>query len=309
MTRTSPFRSLFLAAAGLALSASPLLAQDWKGQGRLFGRVQGPDGKPVEGATVTADCPSRGGGTSSTTDKKGQWSILGVVACSWSLEIKAEGLRTHTQQVNMTSEQARLNSIDVKLEKQAGPPPALLAAVKAGDDAFAARNWAVARENYEKILVMRPDLGPQVFQKLAQAYGSEGNNAKAIEYLEKSIAAAPERTDLRFAAAQTALESGLTDKGMEFLKGIDDASVKGADGYFNLAVYFLRKSDAPNAVDYFSKAIAKDGTIADAFYWRGMSYVRLGKTAEAKADMQKAAELDPAGDTGNKARKALEQLK
>ncbi len=117
-----------------------------------------------------------------------------------------------------------------------GPPPELLAAVKAGDEAFAAKNWAGARESYEKILAMQPELGPQLYPKLARTYVGENNPGKAIEYLEKSIAADPSRVELRFAAAQTALDSGLTAKGMELLAGIDDAAVKSSDGYFNLAV-------------------------------------------------------------------------
>ena len=96
---------------------------------------------------------------------------------------------------------------------------------------------------------------------------------------------------------------------MDFLKGIDDAAVKGPDGYFNLAIYFLRKSDTQNAIAYFSKALAKDDKLGDAYYWRAMSYIRDGKLAEAKADMQKVLEVDPAGPNADKAKKALEQLK
>jgi tetratricopeptide (TPR) repeat protein len=298
-----------LFAFSVAAIATPLLAQDWKGMGRLQGRVTDPDGKPVAGATVKLDCPSRGGGTTVETDKKGNWAYLGLAACSWNVEIKAEGLLSHTRVVNMMSDQARMNPVDVKLERPKGPPPELLAAVKNGDDAFAAQNWVAARENYEKVLALRPDLGPQVYQKLAQSYAGEKNSVKAIEYLELSMAADPSRMDLRFAAAQTALESGASEKGLEFLKGIDDALVKGPDGYFNLAIYFLRKTDAPNAIAYFTKALAKDDKLADAYYWRGMSYVRDGKLAEAKADMQKCLEVDPTGPNAEKAKKAIDQLK
>jgi len=296
-------------ASCVAALAAPLLAQDWKGMGRLQGRVLDPDGKPVAGASVKLDCPSRGGSTSVLTDKKGSWAYMGLAACPWSLEIKADGFLSHTHTVNMTSDQARMNPIEVKLEKPKGPPPELLEAVNKGDAAFAAQDWAVARQNYEKVLALRPDLGPQVFQKLAQAYAGEKNTVKAIEYLELSMAADPTRMDLRFAAAQSALEAGMDAKGNEFLKSIDDAAVKGPDGYFNIAIYFLRKSDAPNAIVYFTKALAKDPKLGDAYYWRGMSYVRDGKLAEAKADMQKVLEVDPTGENAEKAKKALEQLK
>ncbi len=299
----------FLVAFAVVALATPVLAQDWKGQGRLQGKVTGPDGKGIADAIVKLDCPARGGGTTLTTDKKGNWAYLGLVGCAWNLDVSAEGFVTRAVMVNMPSEQSRIPPVNIQLDKPQGPPPELLEAVKKGDDAFAAKNWKEARENYEKILEMQPELGQQVYQKLAQAYAGEGNSAKAVEYLEKSISADPSRVDLRFAAAQSALESGLTDKGMELLASIDEAQVKGPDGYFNLAVYFLRASDSQKAIDYFSKAIAKDENLSEAYYWRGMSYLRENKVPEAQADMQKVIDINPAGETAEKARKFLEQVK
>ena len=68
-------------------------------------------------------------------------------------------------------------------------------------------------------------------------------------------------------------------------------------------------NDATNAAEYFTKALAKDPKLVDAYYWRGISYVQQRKMAEAKADMQRVVELEPAGPTSDKAKKALEQLK
>jgi tetratricopeptide (TPR) repeat protein len=298
-----------LLAFSMAALAAPVTAQDWKGSGRLQGKVSDSDGKPVVGASVKLDCPSRGGGTTVVTDKKGNWAYLGLAACTWGIEIKADGYTTLIAGAELASEAIRMAPIEVKLEKPKGPPPELLEAIRKGDAAFAAQDWPGARENHEKVLALRPDLGPQVFQKLAQAYAGEKNTAKTIEYLELSIAAAPTRMDLRFAAAQSALEAGLVDKGLEFLKGIDDAAVNGPDGYFNIAIYYLRKSDAPNAIIYFSKALAKDPKLGDAYYWRAMSYIRDGKLPEAKADLQKSLEVEPNGTNAANAKKALDQLK
>ena len=47
----------------------------------------------------------------------------------------------------------------------------------------------------------------------------------------------------------------------------------------------------------------------EAYYWRGIAYVQQQKMAEAKADMQKVVELDPTGANGEKAKRALEQMK
>jgi tetratricopeptide (TPR) repeat protein len=289
--------------------AAPLTAQDWKGMGRLFGKVTDPDGKPVPGATVKLDCPSRGGGTTLTTDKKGQWAFQGLAACNWNVDIKAEGLSTKSITVPMTSEQSRMQPVDVKLEKPKGPPPELVEALKKGDDAFAAQQWAVARENYEKVATMRPDLAPKLYPRLARSYAAENNTDKALEFLQKSIEADPDNQQMRIVAATAAMDAGMTDKALVFLAAIDDAKIPNGDGYFDIAVAFLRKADSANAVTFFTKALAKDPKIVEAYYWRGIAYVQQQKMAEAKADMQKVLELQPAGPNADKAKKALEQLK
>ena len=277
--------------------------------GRLFGKVADPDGKPVVGASVKLDCPSRGGGTTVTTDKKGTWAFQGLSACNWNVDIKADGYQVKSITVPMSSEQSRMLPVDVKLEKMKGPPPELVEALKNGDAAFAAQQWPVARENYEKVANLRPDLAPQLYPRLARIYAAEKNTDKALEFLQKSIEVDPSNQQMKLVAATAAMDAGMTDKALVFLGGIDDTKIPNGDGYFDIAVAFLRKSDSENAVNFFTKAITKDPKIVEAYYWRGIAYVQQQKMAEAKADMQKVVELDPTGANGEKAKKALEQMK
>lgn len=278
--------------------------------GRLFGKVTDvADNKPIVGASVKLDCPSRGGGTTLTTDKKGTWAFQGLAACNWNVDVKAEGYQLKSITVPMSSEQARMAPVDLKLDKAKGPPPELVEALKNGDAAFAAQQWPVARENYEKVATMRPDLAPQLYPRLARIYAAEKNTEKALEYLQKAIDVDPSNQQMKLVAANAAMDAGFADKALAFLSTLDDTKVTNGDGYFDLAVGFLRRSDAPNAVEYFTRALAKDPKIVEAYYWRGVAYVQQQKMAEAKADMQKVLELDPTGPNGEKAKKALEQIK
>ena len=302
-------KRLLIVASAASFLVLPLSAQDWKGMGRLFGRVMDSSGKPIEGASVKLDSPSRGGGTTVTTDKKGNWAYQGLVACTWSVEIKADGFSPLTAHVAMSSEQARMAPLDVKLDKPKGPPPELVEALKVGDAAFAAGSWAEARTAYDKVAVIRPDLAPKLYPRFARIYAAEKNTEKALEYLQKSIDEDPSNQQLRLVAASSAIDAGMADKALEFLAAVDDTKVSGPDAYYDLGVGFLRKNDAENAVTYFTKAIAKDPKIVEAYYWRGISYVQARKLPEAKADMERVVALEPSGPTGDKAKKALEQLK
>ncbi len=298
-----------LVAFFVATLASPLLAQDWKGAGRLQGRVTDPDGKPVVGASVKLDCPSRGGGTTVVTDKKGIWAYQGLVACTWTIDIKAEGFAPLTTGAAMFSEQLRMEPLESRLQKPKGPPPELVEALKKGDEAFKAERWADAKASYEKVAELRPDLASQLYPRLARIYAAEKDTDKAIEFLQKSIDADPANQQIKIVAANTAIDAGLTDKALVFLSSLDDAQITNGDGYFDIAVGFLRRNDSENAINFFTKALAKDPKIVEAYYWRGMSYIREQKTAEAKADMRKVLELEPAGPNADKATKVLEQLK
>lgn len=59
----------------------------------------------------------------------------------------------------------------------------------------------------------------------------------------------------------------------------------------------------------FEKAIEKDPKFAPAHYYLGMSLRAEHMRTKAMAELQKAAELDPQGPIGAKAKKALEEMK
>src|SRR5437667_330215 len=184
----SPFaRRLTLVVPGLALvtlaAAPQAQAQDWKGMGRIEGRVVDPDGKPVADATVKVELPSRGG-TTVKTDKKGRWALGGIAAGQWNIDVDAPGFATRRVSATLGSESDRLPPGEIK----------------------------------------------------------------------------PERS-------------------------------------------------APHALPYLSRAIALDASYVDGYFQRGMTYIGLGKMAEAKADLQKVIALAPGSAQAETAKKALEQLK
>jgi tetratricopeptide (TPR) repeat protein len=299
-----------LVAAALALAA-PAFAQDWKGVGRLEGRVLDPDGKPLPDVTVKLNLPSRGGGTTIKTDKKGHWAIGGIASGSWQIDLEATGYAVKKITLNLPSESARLAPVDVKLEKAAptGPPPEVREALEKGDAAFKEGRFADARAEYEKLLALRPELADTLYRQIAFAYSREGNYAKAVEYLDKLVQSDPGNANLKLLAAQEALRGGMLDKGLELLKGIDDSSVKDPEVFYNVAALLLNAQKPEEAIRYLTKAVTVDPAYVDGYFQRALAYLQLQKTPEAKADFQKVIELAPAGAQAETAKKALQQLK
>jgi len=299
-----------LVVAALTL-AGPVLAQDWKGMGRLEGRVLDSDGKPLPDVTVKINLPSRGGGTTIKTDKKGHWAIGGIASGAWEVDLAAPGYAVKKITINLPSESARVAPVDVKLDKAAptGPPPEVREALEKGDAAFKEGRFADARAEYEKLLAMRPELANTLYRQIAFTYSREGNYAKSVEYLDKLVQSDPADTNLKLLAAQEALRGGLLDKGLELLKGIDDSSIKEPEVFYNVAALLLNAQKPEEAIRYLTKAVTVDPAYVDGYFQRGLAYLGLQKTAEAKADFQKVVELAPAGPQAETAKKALQQLK
>jgi tetratricopeptide (TPR) repeat protein len=300
-----------LIAAVVTLALGSVSAQDWKGQGRLEGKVLSADGTPLEGATVKLDNPERGGGPTLKTDKKGKWAFLGLVAGKWNVDVVAAGHATKQATITLPSESARMNPIEIRLDKAgpAPPPPEVIEAVSKADEAYKAGRFAEAQVEYEKLLKLRPDLATTVHQQLGFSLIQLKKYPEALEHLQKVLDADPSNAQIRAIASQAALEGGLTDRGLELLKGLDDASVKEPDVFFNIGVNLINANRPDDAIVYFTKAIAKDAAYADGYFRRGLAHLQQGRNAEAKADLQKFVELQPSGAQTDMAKKALEQIK
>ena len=290
--------------------AAPAAAQDWKGMGRLEGKVFDQGGAPIAGASVKLARASDGGGTTVKTDKKGRWAIAGIASGTWNADIEASGFVPKKISVELPSEAARLAPLEVKLEKAAtGPPPEIAAALEKAEADFQAGRYAEARAGFEKLLALRPDAATTIHQRIGFTYIQEKQHEKALEHLQKVLDADPANSVVRLIMAQAALEGGMLDRGMELLKGIDESTIKSPDLFFNVGVNFVNANRPEEAIAYFTKAVTVDPAYADGYFRRGLAYLGAGKAAEAKADLTKFLELQPSGAEADLARKALAQIK
>jgi len=308
--RNFPCATLCALGVLLACATPPTPAQDWKGTGRIEGVVMDEAGQPIPDATLQASCAARGGGTTIKSDQKGRWVLGGIVGCNWAFDISAPGYETRQIAVRLPGEGARLQPVKVPLKKAAaGASPELVAAAAKADAAYKEGRFDEARAEYEKLLALRPDLAPTIHQQIGFAYVQEKQYAKAVESLEKVLAADPGNAQIRAIAAQAALEGRMVDKAREFLAGLDETQIHSPDVFFNMGVNFFNAGAVQDSIAYFGKTVVLDPAYVDAYYRRALAYLGQGQTAEAKADFQKVVELQADGEMGTMSKKALEQLK
>jgi tetratricopeptide (TPR) repeat protein len=307
-----PLAALLAGAALLALAT----AQDWKGtQGRFEGRVLDADGKPIEGATVKLELPGRGG-TTLKTDKKGKWAIGGVAAGRWNVDIEAAGFQKKQAYLMLQSELTRIPPMETRLDRAVDPGPSaeVMAALKDADAAFEAERYPEARALYEKALadpkVAAQDAARKALHlRIARSLSQEGQYEKELEHLQAVLDMDPADNQILSLMAQEAIKGGMLEKGMGLLAKLDETSVKDPAIYFNVGVLLLNQQKQPEAIQYFTKAVAVDPTYVDGYFQRGLAYLGQQKMAEAKADFQKVIELAPGTPQADTAKAAMGQLK
>lgn len=281
-----------VALAFVALAASAVAAQDWRGMGRVAGKVVDEDtGQPIAGVTVKAAMPRSGnrGPDDVKSNDKGDWALGGLASGEWAFDFVKDGYET--RQISLpVSEGGGRRPMEIKLKKKAAPPPDPNVEIRAQlTDAAAkmqAKQFAEARAIYETLAAKHPEV-KQLRPLIARTYYAEGNKASAIEHLRKAVAEDPQNIEVRMLLGTTLMETGESEEARKILASVDEAKIVDPAVFLNIGIGLINDKQHEQAVPWFDKAIARFPDHADGYYYRGISYLSLGKTAEAKADLEK----------------------
>jgi tetratricopeptide (TPR) repeat protein len=134
---------------------------------------------------------------------------------------------------------------------------------------------------------------PQFQPLIARTYYGEGNKALAIEHLRKAAAMDPDNVEVQLLLGNILIEEGKAEEGRRILESVDDSKVKDPVVYLNVGIGMINQGKHADAIPWFDKAITRFPDRADAYYYRGISYLALGKSVEAKADLEKFVAIAP----------------
>lgn len=311
MTTTLKLTCLPLFAALLFVTAAA--AQDWRGMGRVGGKVVDDDGKPVAGVTIKATLPRSGNrGPESKSNAKGEWAVGGIAGGEWALEFTRDGFETRTITVPVM-EASRLPPMEIRLTRL--PPPVADPNVEIREKLIEAaelmntKQFAQARAIYEGLATKHPQV-KQFRPLIARSYYGEGNKTAAIEHLRKALAEDPANVEITLLLGNTLMEVGQADESRKILASIDESKITDPTVLLNAGIALLNDNKHDEAVQWFDKAVSGFPGQPDGYYYRGITYLSLGKTSEAKADLEKYVSLAPAeAPELATAKKILESLK
>lgn len=321
-------KTLFVIVALLVATAA-LASEDWRGQQRLAGTVvDKKTGAPVPNATLKLRIQKGShGGPDIKTDKNGKWSVLGLAASMWDIDVEAPGyVVRQIGPVPVVIGQA-VPPMKIELEPQAAPQATSTAepaheevkiggtavskeiadAVEAGNNFLQAQKFKEAVAEFEKAY---PTLSSNVSLKfaLARAYYGAGDLKKAIVLLDEVYKADPTNAQNAMLLANMLLENGQLDAGKKIIDSLP-ATALDINSLLNTGILLMNKKQPAAAVEYFTKAVAVDAKRFEPYYYRGLALIQAGKQKQAKPDLEKVIEMAPDSAEAKEAKEYLKSIK
>jgi len=308
MRRTAALCALvIMAVAGHAFAGA---------EGRIVGKVTDANTKePVVNATIHVSATeAKRFEQDYKVEKDGSYKIFLVDATiHYKFTVSAPGHASYEEVLKLKL--GDTTTKDFWLGNPTAPSPAAVAAVpKQSDPAVVAYNdgaklyndgkVAEAAAKFEEAVKGKPELIAG-WEALARADKRLKAFPRAIEAANKALELAPDETDMMEVLAESYAATGDKAKAAEWKKKLP----VDAGGAFNQAAAFLNKNNDVEAEPLLKQAIAADAKFAPAYFELGMIYVRSGKSADAKANLEKYLELDPKGPNASTAKEMMQYLK
>jgi tetratricopeptide (TPR) repeat protein len=283
------------------------------GEARINGKVVDAATKePIANATITLDATQSKTVHQETKSKKdGSYAMFvldGTIPYkfTWS----APGYATY--QENIKLKLGEPNPKDVELQKGGaapaaggGPPaqdPAAVAYNAGAELANAGKNEeAIAK--FEEALKAKPSFTP-AWSALAKTHNKMKNYPKAIEAAKKVLEIDDEDTDMWAVLTNAYTATGDKNAAAEARKHLP----ADAGSLFNDAAKAINANNDAEAEKLLKQAVAADPKMARAYYELGIIYVRAGKSADAKTNLQKYLELEPDGKDAPTAKEMIKYL-
>jgi tetratricopeptide (TPR) repeat protein len=308
-------------AVAVLLVASTVSAQEWRGQGRLGGKVVDEQGKALQNVVVQASLPHVVGATlQAKTDKKGEWFFEDLADATWNLTFQLPGYDVVKSTAD-ADESGRFTQIKTTLKKSFDANAFIQSEVRKGDVLLQQKKFAEARAVYEGIIAKVPQLEGNMQMYLARTYYYEGNPAKAAECLRVGVQKAPDNADLQSMLASMLAQGGQLDEAKTVAAAIDETKLRTPDLYLDLGLGLLKDKKSAEALQYLDKGVEKFPQVADTYYYRASALidlvnaekdpknpVRIERMGKIKADLTKFLELAPNAPQADTVKKLLEQL-
>ncbi|MGE3840808.1 MAG: tetratricopeptide repeat protein [Vicinamibacterales bacterium] len=281
--------------------------------GRAFGRVlDGTTGKPIRGASVTAESPQAALSSMSViSDDKGRFAMIGLRSGAWMMTASAPGYELQSGMITIRA--AGSDPVEFKLVKL----PAVSVSPLVGLDLKAVADELQSAQNlleqqrldesiaaYRAILKKLPVLSAAHLQ-IARAYRLKRDYDAALQAYDAIPPSDPRHGLAMVERGLTEMERGRIDAAEQILSEAAAAESAGPETYFSLGEVKRARGAAADAATWYKKATEADPGWARPYVKLGLLAVEQGDRAAARTYLERAIVLQPQGADADEARTLL----
>ncbi len=287
-------RKMWALLACVLVVCTAAFAQAGRGKARLSGSVVDEKGEPVAAADVKIEYEKGGLVEKATTNKKGEFSLLGLGTGQVFVTASADGFLDNTVavQVSQLADGARnFVSIVLKEDKEKKlrlKDAAALEELEKGNQLFIERKFDEALAIYQDFATKNPNVY-QIYFNIGDVYREKGEFDKANEQYLLAQAKAKERADVILQAKALASlgevclrQEKFKEAGDYFTQSIA-LNPKDEILAYNVAEIFFGRNQTDKAIEYYKLATQIKPEWSEPYLKMGYAYLN-------KADMKLAIE-------------------
>lgn len=295
---------------GLLFASSLFLAaQDWKGAGRVGGRITDQAGAPLEGVRVKLFSIKAQEGLEVKTDKNGRWMAAWIRSGSWNIDFEKTGYAPSKLVINI-SESRKNPDIEIKLEKIEGLviTDELQDILIRGNNLFEKKDYSGALALYQEILTSYPDAYP-IYMNIGNCHFAEEQYDLAEQDYLKLLEKDAKNIHAIIAIGNCYANRGDSGKALEWYNKVDAEKIEDPTVLYNLGTNYYNNAKFELALGFFKLAVEKQKDSTDALYQLGLTYLNLQKNPEAIAVFEEYLKIDAESEKAGQVRAFLEYLR
>ncbi|MBP8600366.1 MAG: tetratricopeptide repeat protein [Candidatus Saccharicenans sp.] len=289
------------------LGGSLLFAQAGRGVGRLGGVILDENDQPIVGAKVVVTFIQEAAGglqLEAKTNKKGEWSFIGLGSGKWSLMASAEGYAPYTQEVTV-SQLEKNPRMTIKLKKAVAGMSIIedessLKILDEGNEFYKEGKYDTALALYEEFLEKNP-AAYQVLLNIGDCYREKGDTDKALETYQQVIEKSKDDRAMGVSMKAKALAAmGLVylkqnnlEEATKYFKQSVDTAPQDEVVAFNVAEVCFNNQQLDEAQKYYELASSIKPDWPDPVLKLGYVFLNKNDIPKATEYFEKFLKLEP----------------
>lgn len=152
--------------------------------------------------------------------------------------------------------------------------------------------YDAARTTYEEALKYNPH-NPSIYLMIGRLEYTKGDNVKAKEFITKALAEKNNYIDAIFLLSQVQIKDGDLKSAISSVEAASVLSPNDPSIFFQLGLLKYNNSDWKGAMGALEQAIALSPVYANAKYFLGLSYQKLGRIKDSIAQFNDLKKTNP----------------